>query len=98
LGSMAMTYSILFIAHQLSAVCIGTAWIVCVWVIEDGLDARWMVAAGFAAGAAVLVDYQAALAGVPIAAYVIARAPARVRVIALAAAGAAVPIAILLAY
>ena len=97
LGSMAMTYSILFIAHQLSAVCIGTAWIVSVWVIEDGMDARWMIAAGFAAGAAVLVDYQAALAGVPIAAYVIARGRSS-RAVVLAAAGAAPPIAILLAY
>jgi hypothetical protein len=59
-----------------------------------------MVAAGFAAGAAVLVDYQAALAGLPIAVYVIARARGRgvLRVVALAAAGAALPIAALLAY
>src|SRR5690348_16154048 len=27
LGSMAMTYSILYISHQLAAVCVGTAWI-----------------------------------------------------------------------
>ncbi|HWN70608.1 MAG TPA: hypothetical protein VNM90_23370, partial [Haliangium sp.] len=27
LGTMAMTYSVLFIAHQLSAVCIGTAYV-----------------------------------------------------------------------
>src|SRR5262249_59678784 len=67
LGSLAMTYSVLFIAHQLSAVCIATAWIVAVWVIEDGLDLRWMVAAGAAAGGAMLGGYQAAVAGVPVA-------------------------------
>ena len=70
IGSMAMTYSVLFISHQLSAVCIGTAYILAVWVIEDGLDERWLIACGFAAGCAPLVDYQAAFAGVPIAAYV----------------------------
>ncbi|HTJ43833.1 MAG TPA: hypothetical protein VL463_17120 [Kofleriaceae bacterium] len=102
LGSMAMTYSILFIAHQLSAVCIGTAWIVCVWVIDDGWDPRWMIAAGAAAGAAPLVDYQAALAGVPIAIYVVVRGwrdrPRLLRAVGFAVAGAAVPIAILLGY
>lgn len=69
-GSMAMTYSVLFISHQLSAVCIGTAYILAVWVIEDGLDHRWLLACGFAAGCAPLVDYQAAFAGVPLAVYV----------------------------
>jgi hypothetical protein len=102
LGSMAMTYSILFISHQLSAVCIGTAWIVSVWVIDDGKDVRWMLAAGLAAGAAVLTDYQAAFAGVPLAVYVVARLwrdrPRLVRAAALAAAGAAAPIAVLLLY
>lgn len=102
LGSMAMTYSILFIAHQLSAVCIGTAWILSVWVIEDGLDVRWMIAAGACAGAAPLVDYQAAFAGVPVAIYVVARGwrdrPRLVRATLLAAAGAAAPLALLFAY
>ena len=37
-GSMAMIYSILFISHQLSAVCIASAWILAVRVVEDGRD------------------------------------------------------------
>lgn len=104
LGSMAMTYSVLFISHQLSAVCIGTAWILAIWVCDDGRAERWMFAAGAAAGAAPLVDYQAVFAGVPIAVYVVWRLwaagdRARLgRALGWAAAGAIGPIAILLAY
>lgn len=102
LGSMAMTYSLLFIAHQLSAVAIGTCFILSVWVVEDQIDVRWMLAAGFAAGAAPLIDYQAAFAGVPLAIYLLAHLPRRGRDgivgIALGVAGAAVPIAVLLGY
>ena len=102
LGSMAMTYSLLFIAHQLSAVCIGTALIIITWVIEDGLDRRWLLAAGAAAGAAVLCDYQAAFAGIPLAVWLthntLSGKSRDVRALALAALGAAIPIAILLIY
>lgn len=100
-GSMAVVYSVLFISHQLSAVCVAGAWIVTVWVAEDGRDARWMALAGLLAGAAPLVDYQAVFAAVPVAVW------ASVRLIATrrgpapflwAALGAAVPIAILLYY
>ena len=101
LGTMAMPYSILFHSHQLSAVAIATAFILCVRVFEDGADERWMWAAGLAAGAAPLVDYQAAFAGVPIAIYVIVRALKRSRgwrPIAYAAAGSVPPIALLLYY
>lgn len=100
LGSMAMTYSVLFIAHQLSAVCIGTAWVLIVRWAEDDLDQRWLLAAGAAAGAAPLVDYQAAFVGVPVAAYLLWQAIRcrRWQPVALAAAGAAPPIALLLYY
>ena len=102
LGSMAMTYSVTFFAHQLSGVFIGTAWIISVWVVEDGRGVRWMIAAGAAAGAAVLTDYQAALAGVPIAVYVVARLwrdrPRLARAAGFAAIGAAGPLALLFAY
>jgi hypothetical protein len=109
LGTMAMTYSVLFIAHQLSAVCIGTAYVLIVRVVEDGRDARWLLAAGAAAGAAPLVDYQAAFAGVPVAVYLVwkllAARPRRIDVavrgvlgLFYGAAGAAVPIAVLLLY
>jgi hypothetical protein len=101
LGSMAMVYSVLFIAHQLSAVCIGAAWILAVGVVDDGGRDRRMFWAGLLAGAAPLVDYQAAFAGVPVAIYIAVRlwqtrrgwAP-----VAWAVAGAIGPIAILLAY
>jgi hypothetical protein len=106
LGSMAMTYSILFIAHQLSAVVIATAWIVAVRVLDRELGERWMLAAGALAGAAPLVDYQAAFAAVPIAIWVIARLVRdhrrdrrrALRIVGWAALGAAAPIALLLWY
>lgn len=102
LGSMAMTYSLLFIAHQLAAVCIATAWILCVRVVEEGYDERWLLAAGLVAGCAPLVDYQAAFAGVPVAVYLLwhllARKPRRWKGALLAAAGAIPPIALLLVY
>ncbi|WP_428268858.1 glycosyltransferase family 39 protein [Haliangium sp.] len=100
LGSMAMTYSVLFIAHQLSAVCIGTAYIVITQVVEDRRDSRWLLAAGAAAGCAPLVDYQAAFAGVPLAAYLIWKLVAARRPLGVlwAALGSIPPVALLLYY
>ncbi len=101
-GSMALIYSVLFIAHQLSAVCIASAWILGVWVIDGRLRARWLLAVGFLGGMALLVDYQAAFAGVPVAVHLVwklvARPPRRAAGVALAVAGAVPPIAILLFY
>jgi hypothetical protein len=103
LGSMAMTYSILFYSHQLGAVCIGSAWILATDVAERRRGLTAMAAAGALAGAAPLVDYQAAFAGVPVGAYVIAKMwswPRRelLRAVGVAAAGAAVPLAVMFAY
>lgn len=103
LGSMAMTYSILFFSHQLAAVCVGSAWILAVEVSEKKRGPLAMGAAGALAGASLLVDYQAVFAAVPVAALVVARIvrwPRReaLRVVGAAAIGAAIPIAILLAY
>ena len=101
LGTMAMTYSILFIAHQLSAVLIGAAFIWSVEVVEDERGDRWLFALGLAAGSAVLCDYQAAFAGIPLAIYLtwhLLRSDGGVRRVAIAAAGAAIPIAVLLIY
>jgi hypothetical protein len=103
LGSLAMTYAILFYSHQLAAICIASAWILAVDVVERRRGPRWMAAVGFLAGAAPLVDYQAAFAGVPVAVYLIVKLwswPRRDAGTALALAGvaAAVPIAILLWY
>jgi hypothetical protein len=97
-GSMALIYSILFIAHQLSAVCIASAWILAVWVIEDGRDRRWLGAVGLLGGAAVLCDYQAAFAGLPVAVYLVWKLRRRPLDIGIAALGAIGPIALLLFY
>lgn len=102
LGSMAMIYSILFFAHQLSAVCIASSWMIAVWVIEDDRDSRWLIAVGALAGMALLVDYQAAFAGIPIAVYLLYKLlrhpPRRWTGVGMAVAGAAVPVALLLFY
>ncbi len=103
LGSMAMTYAILFYSHQLSAVCIGSAWILAHDVVDRRRGLRAMAVAGALAGCAPLVDYQAAFAGIPVAAWVVVRLwswprAEALRTIAAAAAGAAPPIALLLAY
>ena len=103
LGSMAMTYSILFYSHQLGAVCAGVAWILAVEVTERKRGWWAMVAAGAFAGSSLLVDYQAVFATVPIAALVVVRIwswPRRemLRMLGAAGLGAAVPIGILLGY
>ena len=101
LGSMALVYSVLFISHQLAAICIASAWMIGTEVVAGDRTPRWMLAAGFLAGAAPLCDYQAAFAGVPVAIAIGWRAwrhPDRWRLYAMAAGAAAVPIAILLAY
>jgi hypothetical protein len=103
LGSLAMTYSILYYSHQLAAICIASAWMLAVDVVDRKRGLRAMAAAGFLAGAAPLVDYQAAFAGVPLVIYIVARMwrwPRRqlAQHLGVAAAAAAVPIAILLWY
>ena len=101
LGSLAMTYSILFYSHQLAAICIASAWILAVDVVERRRGAAAMAVAGLLAGAAPLVDYQAVFAALPVAVYVVVKLRPRaslVRGVALAVAGAAPPIAALLAY
>jgi hypothetical protein len=103
-GSMALTYSLLFYSHQLSAVCVGSAWIFATDVADRKRGLWALAAAGALAGAAPLVDYEAAFAVPPIAVYVLAKMwrtwPRRelVRAVAIATAAAAVPIAILLLY
>ncbi len=104
LGSMAMTFSVLFYSHQLAAVCIASAWILGLEVAEGTRRPAMMVVAGLLAGAAALADYQAVFAGLPVAAHlvvVLARrhgARATLPFVARALAGAALPIGVLLAY
>jgi hypothetical protein len=104
LGSMAMTYSLLYYSHQLSAICIASAWIFAIDVVEQRGGIRTQLAVGALAGASVLVDYQAAFAGVPIALYSIVQlvrtrgVAGMARTLAIMAAGAALPIGVLLWY
>lgn len=106
LGSLAMTYSILFYSHQLAAICAASAWIFALDVVDGRRGPRWMLLAGALAGAAPLVDYQAAFALVPVSVHVLVRmlrrrATARgelARAVGFAVVGAAIPIAVLLGY
>ncbi|HET9990787.1 MAG TPA: hypothetical protein VFQ65_19790 [Kofleriaceae bacterium] len=102
-GSMAFTYALQFYAHQLSAVCIAAAWIFADGVAARERTPRTMLAVGFLAALAPVVDYQTAFAVLPLAGYVVARMWAWprgeiVRAFGLAAVGAVVPIAVLLYY
>ncbi len=102
-GSLAMTYSLLYYSHQLSAVFIGTAWIFALDVADRRRGLGAMAFAGLCAGMAPFVDYEAAFAAIPLAVHVIWKLrawPRRelVRAVAIAAAAAAIPIACLLYY
>jgi hypothetical protein len=112
LGSMAMTYSLLFISHQIAAICVAGAWIIAIQTVSGERSPRWMWLSGFLLGAAPLMDYQAAFAGLPVAVHVlyllVRRERARpgdgslarsvLRTTGAAAAGAALPVAMLLVY
>lgn len=103
LGSMAMTYSLLFYSHQLGAVCVGSAWILALDVADGRRGRPAMVLAGALAGGALLVDYQAVFAAVPVAVLVIAKLWREPRIelaktVGAALAGAAVPVMALLLY
>jgi hypothetical protein len=100
-GSMAMTYSVLYYSHQLSAVCIASAWILAIDVADGKRGVRAMALAGLLAGAAPLVDYEAAFAAVPLLVDIVRRLRGRddlARLLGVATAAAAVPIAVLLYY
>lgn len=104
LGSMAMTYSIVFYSHQLAAACVGSAWMLGLDVADGKRRPIAMLGIGALAGASALVDYQAVFAAVPVAVHLVVRMSlaGRRRELGFAAlyglAGALVPIAILLAY
>ena len=109
LGSMALTYGTLLIAHQLSGLLMATAYILLFMhrqadddnEREPGQGAwTWLgpLLAGLAAGAGVLVDYQVAFIGPPLFIYTLATAPRRWRAGLLYALGCAPPLLILLGY
>jgi len=102
-GSMAFTYALQFYAHQLSAVCIAAAWILGDGVAARTRSPRTMLAVGFLAALAPVVDYQTAFAVLPLAGYVVARMwtwprGEMLRAFGLAVVGGILPIAVLLYY
>ncbi len=102
LGSMAMTYSVLYFSHQLGAIFAATAWILTLDVLDGKRGLGAMALAGLCAGLAPLVDYQAVFAVVPVAIHAVVRLrhdlPRLARLAGVAALAAAVPLGILLAY
>ncbi|MFT3699728.1 MAG: hypothetical protein QM831_41660 [Kofleriaceae bacterium] len=103
-GSMAFTYSLTYYAHQPSTICLATAWILGERWAEGGRS-RWsMFWVGLLAGLAPTIDYQTAFAGVPLVIYLIVKMRARyatreiLAALAIALVGAAIPLAVLLAY
>lgn len=96
LGSMIFPYALVFYSHALSAACAGGSFAAAVSVARGGARRPWLAAlgTGFLASAAVLVDYQAALASLAVGAYLLALSPRRVPWAALGA----IPPAALLAY
>jgi hypothetical protein len=97
LGSMLYPYALLYYSHALSAACAGGAFVAAV-AAARGTAPRPAVAAlaaGFLAGAAVLVDYQAALAALAVGVYLVALRP---RLAPVAALGAVPPAALLAFY
>jgi hypothetical protein len=102
-GSMAFTYAVQFYAHQLSAVCIASAWILAEGVADRTRGVRTMAFAGFLAGLAPVVDYQTAFAVVPLLIYIAWRLRGwsrreLVQAFGLATLAAAIPLALLLYY
>lgn len=97
LGSPALVYGVLFMSHQLAAVCAGAAFVAAVPLVRDDPERpQWRAAAvGFFAAAAVMMDYQSALASLWVGIYLLAFAPGRLRNLVFAAAGAA-PIVVML--
>ena len=71
LGSMAMTYSVLFYSHQLAAVCIASAWMLALDVADRKRGLGAMAVAGFLAGYAPCADYQGVFAALPVAIHIV---------------------------
>jgi hypothetical protein len=97
-GSMVYPYALLFYSHALAAACAGGAFALAVARCRGSAGWGFAVATGALAGAAVLVDYQAALASLGVAGYLAWRSRRRLADLALAALGAIPPAALLALY
>lgn len=100
LGSLALPYGMLFFSHALAAAAAGASFSAAVALVRGAPSRpRWVAfACGLAAGAAVLIDYQALLAALAIGVYLLVRARPRWVTAAIALAGAVLPLAGLMAY
>jgi hypothetical protein len=100
LGSPALVYSLLFISHQLAAVCVGGSFLATVALARRETTRPFLVAllAGFLAGVSVVVEYQSVLTILIISIYFIVRVPNRVRAVGVGLLGALPPAAILGVY
>lgn len=97
LGSPAWVYAILFMSHQLAAVCAGAAFLVAVPLCRQRLRRPKLGAAGVGlfAAAAVMMDYQSAVVAALVGLYVLIVGRERVRNGGYAILGAA-PVVVLL--
>ncbi|MEK6608155.1 MAG: hypothetical protein AABZ30_10875 [Myxococcota bacterium] len=96
IGSMALTYGKLLIAHQLAATLVGTSYTLLVLRARGELGPRALAHAGAAAGAAVLADYQTGFLVPLLGIYAVATARPRLRGALLFAVGG-LPFALALA-
>jgi len=97
-GSMALTYGTLFIAHQLSGALMATAYILLHWHAEGKGHRLTPLWAGLLAGLGVLVDYQVAFIGAPVFLYGLLRSRQKLRFFLLFSAGTLLPFTTLLYY
>ena len=92
-GSPALPYAVLFMSHQLAAICLGTAFALAIAVTREPTDrpsarARWFtLAVGALCGAAVLMDYQTLFIAPVIGLYTLARSRQRLVTLLLLTAG-----------
>lgn len=100
LGSPALVYSILFMSHQLAAVCLGGSFLAAVALARKETTHPFPVAllAGLLAGVSVVVEYQSVLSVLVIAIYFLVRVPNRVRAVGAGVLGALPPAIILGVY
>lgn len=90
-GSPAWVYAVLFMSHQLAAVCAGAAFVAAVPLVRATTTRPKLAASGvgFFAAASVMMDYQSAVAAALVGIYVMAFGANRVRNVAWAIMGAA---------
>ncbi len=97
LGSSALPYAILFLSHQLAAVCLGSAFVAAVLLARDETARPRLTAllVGALCAAAVLMDYQTVFVAPVVGLYAFIRARKRLRNLAFIALGA-LPLAVAL--